>query len=165
MVYKKTEQKVKKNSVDTSVETSLETFELCYEQYFKLLNEMKLLGKMFEKTKKMAEKESKKNKKTINKNTRRIGFAKPCKLSNELCDFLNIRHGSELPRPQVTKKIHEYISENKLHDKETKRSFTPDEKLKKLFGDELFFLKNSEPDLGKGYSYFNMQKYLKQHFI
>jgi DNA topoisomerase-1 len=53
------------------------------------------------------------------------------KLSAELSALLGEK---ELTRPQVTKKIWEYIKANKLQDPKNKRLIVPDAKLAKIFG-------------------------------
>merc|ERR1711907_286028 len=42
------------------------------------------------------------------------GFAKPTKISKELCDFLNVEHGKEMARTEVTKYLTEYIRNHNL---------------------------------------------------
>lgn len=82
------------------------------------------------------------------------GFAKPTKLSDELCDFLGVAKGSSMARTIVTKHINEYIKKNKLQDESDKRHIIPDAKLKTILslqeGDKL--------------TYFNLQTFIKQHF-
>lgn len=82
------------------------------------------------------------------------GFAKPTKLSDELCDFLGVTHGSAMARTIVTKHINEYIKKNKLQDEADKRHIIPDGKLKTILS-----LKE-----GDKLTYFNLQTFIKQHF-
>lgn len=82
------------------------------------------------------------------------GFAKPTNLSDELCDFLSVEHGSAMARTIVTKHINEYIKKNNLQDEADKRHIVPDVKLKKILS-----LKE-----GDKLTYFNLQTYIKQHF-
>ena len=83
------------------------------------------------------------------------GFAKPAKLSDELCDFLSLPRGSELARTEVTRKLNAYIKENQLQDQADKRNIKPDESLKKIMNitDEVKL------------TYFNLQTYIKHHFV
>jgi chromatin remodeling complex protein RSC6 len=83
------------------------------------------------------------------------GFAKPAILSDELCDFLKIDHKSERARTEVTRMINDYIKSNKLQDPEDKRKIVADESLKKIMN-----LKDTDE-----LSYFNLQKFIKHHFI
>jgi chromatin remodeling complex protein RSC6 len=82
------------------------------------------------------------------------GFAKPTVISNELCDFLGMTHGTEMARTEVTKQLTKYIKSNELQDESNRRRIIPDQKLKKLL------------NVGEGQevTYFNLQKYMKVHF-
>lgn len=93
--------------------------------------------------------------KRANARTTPSGFAKPTKLSDELCAFLGIPAGSELSRTEVTRKINAYVKEHNLNDPANKRIILPDAKLKKL-------LKVKDTD---SVSFFNLQKYLSPCFI
>jgi chromatin remodeling complex protein RSC6 len=85
------------------------------------------------------------------------GFAKPTKVTKELCDFMNKPEGSEIARTEVTKALVSYIKENKLIEmNDGKNNIIPDEKLKLLLG-----LDNE--DLSS-LNYFNIQKYMNKHF-
>ena len=83
------------------------------------------------------------------------GFAKPTKLSDALCDFLAIPHGSELARTEVTRKINAYIKEEKLQDEKDKRIIHPDAKLATVL----------EYKDGDVVNFFNLQRSLKNCFI
>ncbi len=83
------------------------------------------------------------------------GFAKPTKLSEELCAFLGIAAGTELPRTEVTRQLNAYIKENGLQNPADKRTILPDAKLKKLL---------SAKDTDK-VTYFNLQTFMKPHFV
>lgn len=83
------------------------------------------------------------------------GFAKPCKIKTELCDFLAVPHGSELSRTDVTRGVNAYIKKHNLNKPENKRFIVPDDKLRALLG-----VKPTEE-----VSYFQLQRYLSPHFI
>ena len=83
------------------------------------------------------------------------GFAKPCKIKTELCDFLGVPHGSELSRTDVTRGVNAYIKKHNLNKPENKRFIVPDDKLRSLLG-----VKPTEE-----VSYFQLQRYLSPHFI
>ena len=110
---------------------------------------------------KAVQKENAKNKKILNKEKARkekarrspSGFAKPTKISNEMCDFMKIPRGSEKSRTDVTRSINQYIKTNNLNNPTNKRLIIPDATLKKLLS-----LKDSEQ-----ISFFHMQKYLTPH--
>ena len=94
-------------------------------------------------------------KKRNSKKTRGLnGFAKPSKISPELCSFLNVPNGSEMARTEVTKHLTSYIKEHNLQDQANKRRIVPNAALKKL-------LNLSADD---EVTYFNLQKYMKVHF-
>ena len=84
--------------------------------------------------------------------TRNNGFNKAEAMSPELCAFLGLAAGSELPRPEVTKRISEYVKTNGLQNG------------KKInMNDTLRNLLKVEPDAEV--TYFTLQRYLKNHFI
>lgn len=82
------------------------------------------------------------------------GFAKPSKLSSELCQFLGVAEGSELARTEVTKEITKYIREQNLQDPTYKRRILCDKKLSNLL----------QTKAGDEVTYFNLQSYMKPHF-
>lgn len=84
------------------------------------------------------------------------GFAKPTKLSKELCDFLSLPESTELARTAVTKHINAYIMEKNLQNPENKKLILADEKLTKLLK-----LQPTDQQL----SYFNLQRYMKHLFV
>lgn len=83
------------------------------------------------------------------------GFAKPAKLSNELCKFLGVAEGTEMARTEVTRRLNAYIRENQLQDQQDKRTINPDAKLKAILD-----LKD-----GQKPTYFNLQSFIKHHFV
>jgi upstream activation factor subunit UAF30 len=89
---------------------------------------------------------------------RQSGFTKPVDLSDALCDFLGIPHGSKLPRTEVTRGITKYIMDNKLYDEADKRHILADEKLSTLLD-----IKGAEPPVNL--TYFNLQTHMKHHFL
>ena len=95
------------------------------------------------------------NKKKNKGNKAPSGFAKPTKVSNELCNFLNKKEGSEIARTEVTSFLSAYIRSNNLQNKDNKKIILPDDKLKYLLG-----IDNNEE-----LTYFNLQKYMNKHFI
>ena len=83
------------------------------------------------------------------------GFVKPTRISDELAIFLNKEIGTEMARTEVSKEINQYVVANGLRDKSNGRIILPDTKLGKL-------LKAGKTD---EVTYFNLQRYLKPHFI
>jgi len=95
----------------------------------------------------------------LEKNVKKIrkpsGFAKPSKVTKELCEFMKRNEGTEIARTEVTKALIEYIRKNNLQNQTNHRIIVPDEKLKILLGIER----------GEVLTHFNLQKYLSKHFI
>lgn len=58
-------------------------------------------------------------------------FNKPLNLSSELQAVVG---ESKLSRPQVTKKVWEYIKDNNLQNPDDKRNIVADDKLRPVFG-------------------------------
>lgn len=114
-------------------------------------------------------KESKKyrKKKRVSSSTRRNGFLGLTSISAGLSEFLEVSPDSQITRPDVTKAISKYIKENNLSVEGNKSIFVPDAKLKKLLGDPEFLIAKKSPEKGTGYTYFNLQSYLKKmkHFV
>jgi chromatin remodeling complex protein RSC6 len=87
------------------------------------------------------------------------GFAKPTKVTKELCEFMNKPEGTEIARTEVTKVLVNYIKSNNLQEQtaDSKNKILPDAKLKSLLG--LNVEETSE------LTFFNIQKYMNKHFI
>ena len=83
------------------------------------------------------------------------GFAKPTKVTKELCAFMNKTEGTEIARTDVTKALVSYIKDNNLSYSENKQIIIPDDKLKGLLG-----IDNESKQL----TYFNIQQYMNKHF-
>jgi chromatin remodeling complex protein RSC6 len=102
----------------------------------------------------------KKGKKKEKSKTKRApsGFAKPTKVTKELCEFMNKPEGSEIARTEVTKALVSYIKSNNLIElgETTKNKIVPDEKLKNLLGIQCEEVNEL--------TYFNIQKYMNKHF-
>lgn len=116
-------------------------------------------------------KEQRQNKKKMKKkrvnSSRKNGFLGATSISQELTQFLGLEKDTQVVRPDVTKAIAKYIKENNLAVPENKSIFKPDAKLLSLLGEPVFPLKKKQPELGNGYTYFNLQSYLKKmnHFV
>jgi chromatin remodeling complex protein RSC6 len=87
-------------------------------------------------------------------NKKPSGFAKPSKISNELCKFLNKPDGTEMARTEVTQHLIKYIKNHNLENNENKKIIKPDDKLSTLLDI------NSDIEL----TYFNIQGYMNKHF-
>jgi hypothetical protein len=86
------------------------------------------------------------------------GFAKPSKVTKELCEFMGKPEGSEIARTEVTKALVNYIKQHHLIEvsEDSKNKIIPDNKLKCL-------LDIQEEEL-KDLTYFSIQKYMNKHF-
>ena len=113
---------------------------------------LKIAKKEVDKMKKVAEKAERKR---ANARTSPSGFAKPAKISDDLCGFLNVAKGTEMSRTDVTRHINQYVKANKLFKLENKRVILPNAALKKLLGCK-------DTDI---VTYFNLQRWLKGHFL
>ncbi|QIG60204.1 SWIB-domain containing protein [Dishui Lake large algae virus 1] len=112
---------------------------------------LKVLQKSYDKMKKVCEKQEKKK---ANARTTPSGFAKPTKISDELCAFLNVPKGTQLSRTDVTRRINSYVKEHNLYDPSNRRIINPDANLKKIL-----VLKP-----GEQLSFFTLQRAIKSHF-
>ena len=81
---------------------------------------------------------------------RETGLTKPLTLSKDLSDLLGTKKDEKLSRPQVVKRLWAYLKEKNLQDPENKQFFTPDQKMKPIFGEEKIRA-------------FGMTKFLKTH--
>lgn len=129
---------------------SLSTFKT---QITSIQNQLKLLEKNVKKQMKGLKKEV--TKKQTKGKRKPSGFAKPSKVTKELCDFMNKQEGTEIARTEVTRALVSYIKENKLENSENSKIISPDNKLK-----ELLDIKEDQE-----LTYFNIQKYMNKHFI
>ena len=112
---------------------------------------LKQLMKEFDKQKKIIDKVQKKREKAKKSPS---GFAKPCKISDELCDFIGIARGTEQSRTDITRYINSYVKEHNLNNPENRREFFPDKKLKAILN-----VKD-----GEKVTYFVLQRLIAHHF-
>ena len=116
--------------------------------------DFKTLEKAITREMKVAQKSSSKKVKRAG-NRQPSGFVKPTRISDELAAFLGKSVGSEMARTVVSKEINNYIRTNSLQDKTNGRKIIPDAKLAAL-------LKTQASD---ELTYFNLQRFMKHHFI
>lgn len=146
------ESVVPENPTDTMFKSILADLQTQKSAITLMIANVKKLQKDYAKEVKMHQKK----KKGTGKKREPSGFAKPTKLSKELCAFLGKSEGTEMARTEVTKYLTEYIKTEKLQYEKDKRTILPDAKLKKL-------LFKDKKDEGK-VTYFNLQKWMKPHF-
>ncbi len=82
------------------------------------------------------------------------GFAKPCKISSELCKFVGVPEGTEKSRTDITRYINAYVKEKNLNNPENRREFFPDDKLRAILN-----VKEKEK-----VTYFILQRLIAHHF-
>ena len=135
-----------------------------FEQLVTQLNQMKTQINGIQLNIKQLEKNVKKQMKGLKKdvtksknkgNRQPSGFAKPSKVTKELCDFMNKAEGSEIARTEVTRALVAYIKQNKLENTSNSKIISPDDKLKNLLG----------LDDNQELTYFNIQKFMNKHFV
>lgn len=149
-------------NTDTNLDHIIDQFNTISDSLTLFKMEISTLQKLI----KSVEKDVKKELKNIKREKKMVspkkrapsGFAKPTKVTKELCEFMNKPEGSEIARTEVTKALVSYIKENNLIEINDigKNSIIPDEKLKSLLGLE-------SEDLNC-LTYFNIQKYMNKHF-
>ena len=93
------------------------------------------------------------------------GFTKPVHISEELSSFLKVDKDTTIARPSVTSKISEYVKAHSLYNENNKSIFRADAALKKILGEPQYLVEPKKPELGLGYGYKNLQKYLSPHFL
>lgn len=152
-----TEPPVEESS-EVTVFNKLTEFNAKMLQLSNLFSSLKTDFKTLEKTvtrelKNAAKKSGKKRK--VSTNRAPSGFVKPTKITDELATFLGKELGTEMARTEVSKEINSYIRAHQLQDKQNGRKIHPDAALTKL----LAIGKDEE------LTYFNLQRYMKHHFI
>ncbi len=112
---------------------------------------LKGVARDYDKLKKIVEKIQKKR-----ENARKSpsGFAKPNKISNELCDFIGVPHGTEKSRTDITRYINSYVKEHNLNKPTNRRVILPDAKLKAILN-----VKDDEE-----VTFFILQRLISHHF-
>lgn len=88
---------------------------------------------------------------------RNSGFMRPVKISDELASFLGKTVGTVMGRQDANDEIRQYVSLHNLKETEKGkgRNINPDAKLSSLL----------KLPTGEQLTYFNLQKYMKPHFI
>jgi len=154
------DQEIQDNTLDIWIMEQFTTINDSLTLFKMQITNLQKVVKTVEKDVKKELKNIKKDKKKEKPKTKRApsGFAKPTKVTKELCEFMNKPEGSEIARTEVTKALVNYIKENKLIEsgEDSKNKIVPDQKLKNLLGIE-------DQELND-LTYFNIQKYMNKHF-
>jgi len=147
-------------------------------------NQVKAIEKNVKKElKNSQQQQSKETKKSSASITIPIGFAKPTKVSAELCCFMNRPVGSAISRTDATQYILKYIRDHGLQEMDDRKKINPDETLSKLLGrgvsrgfrpptTTMGFRPPTTTEDGEAgferaepFTYYNLQTYLNPHFI
>ena len=104
------------------------------------------------------------NKRSRNKSERKVtdapsGITKPVAISDELAVFLGVAPGTLVPRNEVTKGVSAYVRKFELSDPTNRQRFAFTDKPE---GKALFKLLGEPTEV---VTYFNLQRYLKSHYI
>ena len=146
------------STVESSMVTTLSKFSDTIQELTVAMNKVKAEYKTLEKqvlkeAKTMDKVNAKRNR---NKGSRApSGFVKPAQISKELATFLGVPPDTMMARTDVTKLITKYVKANSLQAQDNGRKILPDDKLNKLL----------KVEKGDEVTYFNLQKYMKPHFI
>ncbi len=149
----------KKNKV-TSDADLFDQFDQLITQLSTIKSQITVIQQNIKQIEKTAKKHMKDFKKEVTKtkkksNRQPSGFAKPSKVTKELCEFMNKAEGTEIARTEVTRALVSYIKENKLENTTNSKIINPDQKLKILLGIEE----------GQELNYFTIQKFMNKHFV
>jgi chromatin remodeling complex protein RSC6 len=110
-----------------------------------------LLNREYQRTSRPVQK-----KKLFKKNDNsRSGITQEVGVSKELETFLGIQPGSKISRTSVTRAVTEYIKTHNLQNPQNRRHIILDNTLSKLLN----------PGSNEDVTYFNLQKYLKVHYV
>ena len=152
------------NYMNYSLESILNQFTTINDSLTLFKMQLSTLQQQVKTVEKNVKKEFKNIKKIETKNKQKekrapSGFAKPTKVTKELCEFMEKPEGTEIARTEVTKTLVNYIKNNNLIDQDEykkNKKIVPDDKLRNLLG-----LNNEEiTDL----TYFTIQKHMNKHF-
>lgn len=148
-----TSENIKSDAITEQFNGVLNTLSTFRQSITALQMQIRGLEKTVRKEMKGLQKEAQKNK---NKGNRKpSGFAKPTKVSDELCSFMSKPTGTEIARTEVTQYLIKYIKDNNLQFTDNKKRIVPDDTLKNLLG------VTEEDEV----TYFNLQKLMNKHFI
>ena len=150
-----TEQTVEESNTEILFNKLVNQFQDIQSVMKTLHSNLKVLQKEVLRERKESKKKESKIKKKSDKKRSPSGFAKPAPISNDLASFLNMENGVELARTEVTSKVIAYVKDHQLQNPENKKQILVDDKLKVLL----------QPEEGDVITYFNLQTYLKKHFL
>lgn len=88
------------------------------------------------------------------------GLTKPFPVSSSLCTFMDVPHGTQLARAEVTKYLHNYIRTKNLYDSTNRQYIIPDTNLKTLLN-----IPDTESADAARMHIFSMQQKMNTHFV
>ena len=151
VVQDSTDDKGTEKVGENLINSLLEKFNTMNSQMKEMQTLLKMLSREYDKQQKIIDKVQKKRQNAKNSPS---GFAKPNKISNELCDFIGVAHGTEKSRTDITRFINAYVKGHNLNNPENRRFIIPDAKLKAILN-----VKD-----GEEINYFILQKLISHHF-
>jgi chromatin remodeling complex protein RSC6 len=146
------------NEVKTELTDNQEAFAQLVNTFTKIANDVKEFNNKL----KIYTKEREKQQKIINKEIAKrekarktpSGFAKPSKISEEMCNFMKLPIGTEQSRTDVTRYINAYVKEKNLYNPVNRRIIIPDDKLLTLL----------RVTLSDEVTFFQLQRLISPHF-
>ena len=136
-----------------------------------MIHETKDLMKTVRAMKTMHDKEVKESKVTKKAprrpRTTQAGFAVPTRITPQLAAYIGASSVDSLSRTDAVKRIHAKIIQNGLQDPEDRRviRYEMDKDFKALLGLPAGFQVNKKGVKDTNLTYFNLQRYISQHFI
>ena len=129
---------------------------------------LKVVLKLHNKSCKELRKRNTKNKTRNNSKKPRkpSGITQPTKISKKMAKFMGVSSKTLVARTTVTKAVTKYIKDHNLQVPDNRRQFIPDKKLQSILSplDSTKIDKNGISDTKKGYTYFNLHRYLSSQF-
>lgn len=154
--------------VDDRTKVRQAHFDELLEKLEKAQEELSSLKTSVKKYQKMVEKDmtkANKGKRRVNRERSPSGFGKPSVIPESLRKLLKIDVGTEMTRPEVTKRLYEYLDNHNLRDAKDKRIMRTNPELVSAFGltpeqvkniNECTDIKQGE----KGLNFYNIQKFV-----
>lgn len=131
---------------EDKIEEILEALRENYVQQKNLMNELRILKTLHKKEVKLSSKPKKRT-----NSGKHTGFNKPAPVPESLKKLLKIKEET-LPRPEITRLMYKYFTDNKMYDSETRKTINPSPEIKKIFG-----MKK-----GDVMNFYNMQTWIKK---
>jgi len=155
------------NSNNKSEEQPLKFIEL----YQQIIRSDKIIAKELKERKKLMKqlyqaystdmKYASKHRKKRKKNTK-SGVTIPLKIPNDLADFMNVEHSTEMTRCELQKILCKTLKDKKLQYEKDKRILRADDELKKIFNLPESVNQVTDAKDKNGFTIFTLQKYISK---